>query len=448
MDETPSPARPSHAVTTGGAGLSKQGLLAVVGGNWLEFYDFLTFSFFATQISAVMFPGRTEADRLLLTLATFGAGFLSRPLGGLVLGRMADRVGRRPAMTLSFVLMGVAILGLALTPSFAMIGWAAPVLVLAFRLVQGFALGGDVGAATAYMIESAPPHRRGLYASLQAATCDFAVLCAGLVGVALSRLLSPDALNAYGWRIALLLGAVIVPVGVALRRRLSETLPDPADRGPGESFRPYLPLALMGLVLLGGGTIVSYTLDYMTTYAGATLHMPSTSAFGVTAVVGASLVVADLASGWLSDRFGRKPVMMIGTAVMLVLTLPAFILLTQTRSTAVLFGASGLLSVVAGIGAGPVLIAVTEALPQRVRAGSLALIYALSISVFGGSTQFMVTWLLKITREPLVPAYYMTAAVGVSLLVMLLLPETAPLLHRRGRARVSSASAASQPSPG
>lgn len=181
-------------------GLGK--IIAVGMGNALEFYDFLTFSFFSTQIGHCFFPNATGKRSLLYALATFGVGFAMRPLGGILIGRYGDRAGRKPAMLLSFTLMGMAILGVALTPAYTQIGVAAPVLLVLFRLMQGFALGGEVGPSTAYLIEAAPPHRRGLYVSIQYATQDCAPLVAGLVGFVLSLLLTAQQLDTWGWRSA------------------------------------------------------------------------------------------------------------------------------------------------------------------------------------------------------------------------------------------------------
>src|SRR5881398_932145 len=192
--------------------LTRSQIAAVTAGNALEFYDFVTYAFFATQIGRALFPG-DASHSLLFSLATFGVGFLTRPLGGLLIGRMADRKGRKPAMILSFTMMGLAMTGLALTPSYASIGMAAPVLAVCFRLLQGFALGGEVGPNIAYLLEAAPPNRRGLYISLNFASADFAVLVAGLIGFGLSSLLSAPQLESWGWRVAFLVGAAIVPLG-------------------------------------------------------------------------------------------------------------------------------------------------------------------------------------------------------------------------------------------
>src|SRR6516164_6257732 len=244
-------------------------VLAVFVGNALEFYDFLTFSYFAVYISRTFYPGDRPSAALLATLATFGAGFLTRPIGAIVIGGMGDRIGRKPAMVFSFTLMGIAIIGLALTPSYATIGFAAPVIVLLLRLVQGFALGGEVGPTTAYMAEAAPPHRRGLYLSMQYATQDGAVLVAGLIGTTLASRLSADQLEHWGWRAAMLLGASIVPFGILLRRTLPETLSRPHAGGATPAamplgpagILPFLPIIVFGLMMLTAGTIGSYTLS-------------------------------------------------------------------------------------------------------------------------------------------------------------------------------------------
>ena len=188
------------SATDTGARLPAKQVLAVVSGNALQFYDFVTYAFFAAQIGRTFFPSGTPGTSLLASLATFGAGFLTRPLGALIIGRYADRVGRKPAMLLSFWLMGVAMLALPLVPSYASIGIAAPILVIALRLLQGFALGGEVGPSTAFLMEAAPPLRRGFYISLQATGADAAVLVAGLVGVGLAGMLDAAALDAWGFR--------------------------------------------------------------------------------------------------------------------------------------------------------------------------------------------------------------------------------------------------------
>jgi MFS family permease len=401
---------------------------AVLVGNALEFYDFLTYAFFAVQIGQAFFPAGNPTASLLASLATFGAGFLMRPIGGLVIGRMGDRVGRKPAMVLSFGCMGVAMIGLALTPSYASIGIAAPILVIAFRLLQGFALGGDVGPTTAYLLEIAPPARRGFYASLQIASQGAAILLAGIIGVVLARTLEPQALHDWGWRIAFLIGTVIVPFGLVIRRRLPETLDRyAADDSPSAGVHAHRRLVLLGLGMLGSGTIMTYVLAYLNTFATVTLHMQLDVAFGATVIMGLCDVCLAPVSGWLSDRYGRKPVMLIPWLLLFVLVIPAFVLITRLATPAALLGATTVLAILRSLGTAPIIAALTEGLPARVRSGSLALTYALAVATFGGTAQFMVTWLMAATGSRLAPGWYMMTALGCGLIAMALMRETAPV---------------------
>jgi MFS transporter, MHS family, citrate/tricarballylate:H+ symporter len=405
---------------------------AVVAGNALEFYDFLTFSFFAVQIGKVFFPGADDTSALLLTLATFGVGFATRPLGGLLIGPLGDRLGRKPAMLFCFGLMGFSIVGLALTPSYASIGIAAPLLVVFFRLLQGFALGGEVGPTTAFLLEVAPPHRRGLYVSLQNATQYFATLCAGLVGLVLAKLLSSEALTQFGWRIALLIGAAVVPFALIIRRRLPETLHETRAR-PGRRKGPMgglLWLGVLGLCMLASLTIATYTMNYMTTFANHTLGFPPAWAFTATIMAGSCAALGALAGGLLSDRVGRKPVMIGSTGMLLVLVLPCFMAMVHFHNMAVLLLGTGVMAAFVGLGAAAIMVNLTESLPLNLRAGSVGIIYALAISAFGGTAQFMVTWLIAVTGSPLAPAWYMSGALLLGLAGMIGMRETAPVKLR------------------
>jgi MFS family permease len=399
-------------------------LAAVVAGNALEFYDFVTYSFFAAQIGRALFPG-DAASSLIYSLATFGVGFLTRPLGGLVIGRYADRRGRKPAMILSFTLMGIGLIGLALTPSYSAVGMAAPVLAIAFRLVQGFALGGEVGPNTAYLLEAAPPNRRGLFVSLHMATADLAVLAAGCVGLLLSSLLAPAQLDAWGWRIAFLLGAIIVPFGLALRRTLDETLP-PEAAVNAPNVRPFLVTAGAGMVILGAATIANYTLQYITTYAQTTLHMAVNVAFGATVVLGLVSVACDLAAGWLADRFGRKRTLLLPWLLLILLAVPAFLFVSALRTPAALFAITALLSALHILGSTPAMLLFLEALPARIRAGAMGLVYASAIAIFGGSAQLIETKLIQWTGSPLAPGWYMMGAILLGLCGTLLIREPSP----------------------
>src|SRR5579863_1395324 len=367
----------------GARSLSWRQALAIAVGNGLQFYDFVTYAFFATQIGRTFFPSKTAGLSLLSSLATFGVGFLTRPLGAIVIGRFGDRAGRKPAMILSLCLIGVAVTGLSLTPSYASIGTLAPILVIVFRLLQGFALGGEVGPSTAFLLEAAPPSRRGLYVSLQATSADTAVLIAGVVGVVLASTLSAAQLDAWGWRAAQLLGVCIIPFALALRRTLHETLTASAavnhgNDPPTRHFRTFV----LGIVMLSAATTNNYVLGYMTTYACNTLGMSAAVSFGATAAIGASGLLCDTLGGWLSDRIGRKPVMIIPWLLLIVAIYPSFWVLEQLRTRTALWTVSALLNGIQTLSSATIIVAIAESLPQRARSGAIALIYALAIAVF------------------------------------------------------------------
>jgi MFS family permease len=403
--------------------LTRSQIASVAAGNALEFYDFVTYAFFATQIGRALFPG-DATSKLLLSLATFGVGFLTRPLGGLLIGRMADRRGRKPAMILTFSMMGIAMTGLALTPSYAVAGMAAPLTAVFFRLLQGFALGGEVGPNIAYLMEAAPPGRRGLYISLNFATADLAVMIAGLIGFGLASVLSGPQLDAWGWRVAFLVGASIVPLGLRLRRTLVETLPasSEADKATTPN-RMIILLAAAGLFIIAGATISNYTLEYLTTYAQSTLHMAVPTAFAATIILGVIGVFGDLAGGWLADRFGPKRVLVGPWLLLIVLIVPVFHILNQTRTASALLASTAILTLFHILGSTPAVLLFVQALPARVRAGATGIVYALAIAFFGGTTQLFETLLIRWTNNPVAPGWYMMAAVIVALAGALLIPE-------------------------
>jgi MFS family permease len=406
-------------------------VFACVLGNALEFYDFTTYTFFAVEIGKSFFPNHDPVVSLLISVATFGVGFFTRPLGGLVIGAFADHAGRKPAMMLTIALMAIGMLLLALTPPFAVIGYAAPVIVVGARLLQGFALGGEVGPATSYLVEIAPDDRRGRLASWQIASQGTALLAAGIVGFTLAHLLPPHAMTLWGWRIALLLGLTIVPGGLYIRRRLPETAHLTHERQRQSAARvlgrlltghPW-PLFL-ALVAIMASTISTYVGLYMTTYAETALHLHTPTAITAPLIGGVTTIVFALAGGWLADRYGRRVVMLAPRILLVLAIYPAFLFLNGHASLVTLLMTTGLMSAMGSLSAAAVIVAVPESLPESVRASGLSTAYAFAVTVFGGTTQFVLTWLIKVSHDPLSPAWYMIVSGVLGVIAMALMPET------------------------
>ena len=422
--------------------LARRQIAAAVMGNALEFYDFTTYTLFATQLGRTFFPVHSAYENLMLSLLTFAVGFVSRPVGAAVIGAIGDRKGRRPAMLLSFILMGLAIVGLVLIPPYSKIGPAAPLLLLICRLTQGFAIGGEVGPTTAFLIEAAPPGRRGRIGAWQSASQSVASLAGAAVGLLLSNLLSGPQLENFGWRIAFGIGALVLPFGLALRKGLPETH-RPESRSTQSGPRPTASVHLRPM-LLGLGMILSfatstYLLLYMTTYASETLHMGPAASFSASVANGLCGVVFALLGGALSDRFGRKRVMITARTLFLLCILPAFIVMVRNHDALTVILATGVMSALSSASVGVAIVSLTESLRQDVRSTGLALVYAVGVAVFGGIAQPSVTWMIRASGSPMAPAWYMMAAAGIGILAMSAMKETHPARIRGAVALIETA---------
>jgi MFS transporter, MHS family, proline/betaine transporter len=408
-------------------------IAAAVIGNALEWYDFIVFGFLALIISRLFFPAGTQYASLLLTTATFGVGFFMRPVGGLLLGLYADRKGRKAALLLVIILMTVAIAMIGFAPTYAAIGVAAPLIMVLARLLQGFSAGGEFASATTFLIESAPPNRRGFYGSWQMVGQGLAVLTGALLGALVTRSLSPAELDSWGWRIPFLLGLVIGPVGYFVRRNLEETAAfleaqraATARQGLGTTVAAHLKEALVTMGIITSATISFYViLLYIPTFARTQLHLPLDDAFIAQAISLACLVVLTPVFGALSDRIGRKPIM-IGTLVLyLALTYPLFRWLLDNPAFGNLTIVQIVLCSLLGAFFGPMSTALAEQFPARTRSTGLGIAYNLAVMIFGGFAQFFVTWLIQATGSPIAPAFYVMFGAAIGLLAAFFLVERA-----------------------
>ena len=397
-------------------------------GNALEFFDFTVFTFLMLVIGPLFFPAASGYGQLLLTTATFGVGFLMRPVGGMLIGSYADRHGRRAAMTLTLWLMGLGCGLIALAPTYAQMGIAGPVIMVLARLIQGFAAGGEVGASTTLLVEHAPPSRRG-FSSWQFGSQSLGVMLGALVVALLTAALTPEQMKDWGWRVPFVIGILTVPVGAYIRRNLEETLePQPAP-GAAHARSDHQPLRRVlaghkgavakGILLVIGGMVCAQIIGfYMPAYANKELGLPATSTLSASVVLGAIGFVAAPFVGLLADRVGRKRVIFWSRAATVAALLPCFQWLVSAPSSARLMTVIALLAILLALQTAPVITMLPELFPKAVRTTGMSVVYGLGISVFGGFAQFFVTWLLHVTRNPMAPAWYLMVTVTLSTVVL------------------------------
>jgi MFS transporter, MHS family, proline/betaine transporter len=408
-------------------------IVAAVIGNALEWYDFIVFGFFTVVIARLFFPSDNQYASLLLTTATFGVGFFMRPVGGVLLGIYADRRGRKAALLMVITLMTIAIAMIAFAPTYAAIGVAAPLIMVVARLLQGFSAGGEFASATAFLTESAPATRRGLYGSWQMVGQGLAVLLGAILGTLLTRSLTPETLDSWGWRIPFLFGLIIGPVGLYIRRKLDETSAFlqsnrslAGQQGAGSVLMSHVKEMLACLGMVVSGTISFYViLIYIPTFARTQLHLPLDQAFLAQSIGLACEVVLIPICGVLSDFVGRKPVMITALVLDLLVTYPLFSWVSASPSFGALLTMQIILCSLFGVFNGPISTALAEQFPTRVRSTALAIAYNIAVMLFGGFAQFFVTWLIQATGTPIAPAYYLMFGAAVGLLAAFFFKERA-----------------------
>lgn len=404
-------------------------LLAVTVGNMLEWYDFAVYGFLTPVIAKVIFPAADPAASLLLSVGAFGVGFLTRPVGALVFGVLADRKGRKLALLLTFGLMGIATFAIGLIPPFASIGVAAPLLVVFARLLQGLATGGAVGGAIAMLTEHAPPGRSGFFASWQAASQAGALLLGALATATISAIVSPEQLHAWGWRVPFFASAVIVPLGLYIRRRVDD--PETFVRQtPASSPLKLLLRTHSAAVARGFGITIIWTVStyfffvYVPLYAHTVLNLSmSTTLFTNSLALALMLGVSPLA-GHLSDRFGRYRLMIAAAVAIVLLIRPGFGFLLNHPHAAALATFQAVSAVLAALFIGPAPAAIAELFPSGVRSSGVGIAYNFSVTLFGGFAPLIATGLIARTGNPLSPTWYVMFSCGLSLLALLLTLRT------------------------
>ncbi|MFL6645023.1 MAG: MFS transporter [Paraburkholderia fungorum] len=405
---------------------SRRTIFAAALGNGLEFFDFTVYSFFAALIGKLFFPAGSELGALMMSLATFGVGFVVRPLGSIVIGAYADRVGRKQALvlTVSLMALGTGMIGLA--PTYAAIGLAAPGIIVLGRLLQGFSAGGEVGAATTLLMESGSAGRRGSLVSWQMASQGGAALVGALVAATLSRSLSHEALLAWGWRVPFLIGLLIGPLGFYLRKHLDETLPPAhAVTAAARKSRIEWRQIVAGTMLVIGGTSSMYVIVFfLPSFLTMTTGMPAAVSLLAGCTAGLVLLIGSPFAGRLADRMPRRKTLLYAVSVVsLVVLLPAFYAIRTWPSiyivVLVVFVLIGLMTLSSPAG----FVLILEAFKPEVRATSLGIIYALGVTIFGGFAQLIVSALWRMSGSFYAPAWYVLACGLVSFAGIVLFKE-------------------------
>ncbi|BCQ27286.1 MFS transporter (plasmid) [Caballeronia sp. NK8] len=419
MQGTLSPATP-HAPALGTQ--RRRAIVATVLGNGLEWFDFTVYSFFAVTIAKLFFPTGNELTSVLLTVATFGVGFFMRPVGGIVLGIYADKVGRKAALSLTILLMafGTALIGIA--PTFEQAGIFAPLVIVVARLLQGFSAGGEMGGATAFLTEYAPPEKRAFYSSWIQSSIGFAVLLGAATGAFVTSSLDAAALNSWGWRVPFLLGIIVGPVGYYIRSHIDET---PAFAAVSDEAKAKSPLAEVlsnfpretfasfSMVILW--TVCTYVLlFYMPTYSVRTLHLPQSTGLVAGMMGGLMIMCFSPVIGTLADRYGRRPFLSGAALAILVLAWPMFAWINAAPGLASLLVFQAVFGVLIAAYTGPILAAFAELFPTKVLSTGLSVAYNFAVTIFGGFAPFLITWLIAKTGSNMAPAIYVMIAAAIS----------------------------------
>ncbi len=401
-------------------------ITAATIGNTVEWYDWYAYSFLAPFFAAAIFPQGNALTALLDTFAVFAVGFFMRPIGGLLLGSVADRIGRRNTLTLTILMMGGGSLLLGVLPGYATIGVLSPILLVLARLISGLSIGGEFAASSTFLVESARPQRRGLFSSFQYVSTTIGQLIASGLGALLSSTLSDSAMSNWGWRLPFLLGAVLSLVGFWIRRGAVEThRSDPAARRPGlfEALGrfPRQSLLICGITI--GGTIAYYSWTvYLPSYAEQAVDFDKSKALVVSTIALAFFALIQPLGGMLSDRIGRKPMLIAFAAGFAVLIVPMLHLLSDAFGSLLLIQCVGMVlltgytSIAAAVNA--------EVFPARVRAAGIGFPYSLTVALFGGTAPYVGTLFKSLGHPGLFP-WYVAVLCLISLVVYLFLRETA-----------------------
>jgi len=439
----------THADTVE-SGVKKPGQIrTLVGGgigNLVEFYDYGIYGLLAAPIALNFFPSEDPTAGLLATFVVFAASFAMRPLGGIIFGRWGDKVGRKRALAWAVVMMGVATLAIGFLPTYGTVGVLAPILLIIARLVQAFSAGGEYGGSSVFLVEHAPEKRKGLFGSVVQMSAMLGVAMGSATGAIIANAVSVDTMNEWGWRVPFIVGGLLGAIGLYVRSKLEET---PEYENISEEVRAETKplklavtsywkqsLTVVGLVL--AYTVSTYiVMTYMTTFLTVTVGHPLGTALTVTTIALVFYIVLIPIMGSLSDKVGRKPMMATFCVLMIALAWPIFALISGGAFWQALVGNLIMVTVLSMMG-GVAQTAYVEQFPTEIRNSAVGLSYNIALALFGGTAPLVLTAIVGATGDSMVPAYYVMAASVITLIVVLVIRETAPAVLARRKARFAA----------
>jgi MHS family proline/betaine transporter-like MFS transporter len=421
-----------------GSNQSRRAVAAAVVGNVLEWYDFAVYAFVASIIARKFFPATDEVTALLATFLAYGLGFVARPLGGIVIGRLGDTRGRKFALVLTMFMMAAGTVLIGILPTYETIGLLAPLLLVFARLLQGFSAGGEWGGSTAYIVEWAPKGGRGWYGSFQQSSVVAGLLLGSGIAALLNTVLTPETMDSWGWRVLFLIGGLLGPLGMYMRRTLDDTpaynniiknkeLGKKAEPDASQDVRPWVLAArAFGFTVLW--TVCFYSLlNYMPTWTQRYLKFSASEALWANTIALLVLLIAIPVMGALSDKIGRKPLLIACCIGMVVVPYPAFNYLVSAESVSLpmLIAVQTIFALLIAMFSGPGPAAIAEIFPTKNRSTWMTSGYALATAVFGGFAPFVSVWMINHYGTPTAHSFYLIAAAVISTLVIMSLRETA-----------------------
>lgn len=418
----------SNTHTRGGQVDIRKRAIAVGIGNFMEWFDFAVYGYFAAVIGMLFFPSSAPGVSLLSSLAVFAVGFLSRPFGALILGPIGDRFGRRAVLIITVFGMGVCTTIIGLLPTYEAIGIAAPVLLIAMRFVQGMMVGGEWSSAGIYIVESAPANRRATAASVITGTAGLAFLFGTFVAATITTTLSDAQLTAWGWRLPFVASIVMTGIAIFIRRKLGDTpvyeemvRQRDSAQAPSKAVRRRAFITTFAFSALFGVSLY-YFVTYANNHLVTTVGLPRSTALWLCSIALVVYVIVNPLIGRLSDRIGRRKLLLGAAAALTVLAFPIFLLINSGNSAAILLGLI-ILGVLVAVTAVMDVVLLVEVFPASIRSTGAALGHNLALAILAGPGPFIAAALIRMTGDANLPAAYLA---GVSLLCLLVLCKTLP----------------------